>query len=104
MSGPRNRFGVNDSADCHRTIGGVVYGSWGSCVPPTLIKAYRAAGVRCRRFGEELFIHPDDKKAALAVLAGFDLGAYTVPPAPPEDQALAASIAAIRKHPMETQA
>ena len=31
------------------------------------IKAYRAEGVRCRRFGAELFVHPADEEVAAQV-------------------------------------
>lgn len=62
MSGPRNSKGVNDASDCIRTVNGVKYVAWMSFPTADRIKAYRAAGVRCRRFSEELFLHPMDKE------------------------------------------
>jgi hypothetical protein len=67
MAGPRNSSGVNDASDCVRTVNGVKYGAWMSFPTEDRIKAYRAAGVRCRRFGEELFVHPMDEEVAAQV-------------------------------------
>lgn len=63
----RNRQGVKDSADCWRTINGEPYVAWLRCPSAERIQAYRDAGLRVRRFGEELFVHDDDKKACGAV-------------------------------------
>ena len=67
MVGPRNSSGVNDAIDCIRTVNGVKYIAWMSFPTEARIKAYRAAGVRCRRFGEELFVHPMDEEDAQKV-------------------------------------
>jgi len=67
MSGPRNPKGVNDASDCFRTIDGVKYSAWTSFPSADRIAAYRAASVRCRRFGEELFIHPLDEDQAAQI-------------------------------------
>lgn len=64
MSGTRNRNGVKDAFDCFRTINGVKYVAWMSFPTKERIKSYRAAGIRCRRFGEELFVHPMDEENA----------------------------------------
>lgn len=71
-TGPRNSHGVKFSSDCWRTIRGVRWGNWMSCPGAEIIALYRAAGVRVRRFGEELYIHPDDHEKASAVDAAND--------------------------------
>jgi len=60
MAGRRNPHGVNDAIDCYRTFGGERYPAWMSFPSAEHIAAYRAAGVRCRKIGEELFVHEDD--------------------------------------------
>lgn len=67
MKNYRNAHGVKDSADCWRTIGGYRYDAWMSCPSEDRIASYRKAGVRCRRFGEELFVHQLDTDMARAV-------------------------------------
>lgn len=67
MAGPRNRHGLNDAADCYRTFGGEKYPAWMSYPSADRVRAYRAAGVRCRRQGAELFVHWDDQDAAAEV-------------------------------------
>jgi hypothetical protein len=67
MAGPRNGAGVNDAANCYRTINGARYIAWLSFPTSERIEAYRAAGVRCRRFGEELFVHLLDEDDAKTV-------------------------------------
>lgn len=62
--------GVAYSSDCYRTFDGERYEAWTSCATADVIAAYRRAGVRCRRLGEELFVHVDDKERA----AQFDGG------------------------------
>lgn len=62
-----NHFGVKNSANMWRTYGGEPYPHWAICPTPELIAAYRAAGVRCRRVGEELFVHEADQGAAAEV-------------------------------------
>lgn len=63
-TGPRNSYGVKDASDCWRTVAGVRWGQWVSFPSPARIVAYRGAGLRVRRFGEELHIHPDDRARA----------------------------------------
>ena len=63
----RNSAGVKWACDTYRTIGGVQYGAWMSFPSPERIVAYRNAGVRCRRFGEELYVHPLDEDMAAKV-------------------------------------
>lgn len=60
----RNRCGVKDAADCWRTINGHHYVAWMSVPSQQRIDAYRAHGIRCRRFGEELFVHHLDTDEA----------------------------------------
>lgn len=67
MAGPRNRNGVNDSADCYRTVGGVHFICWTSDWDKKLVTAYRRAGVRCRIFVGEVFIHSEDQTKAASV-------------------------------------
>jgi hypothetical protein len=56
--------GVAYSADCYRTVNGIRYTAWMFYISEDRIAAYRKAGIRCRRFAGELFIHPDDEAAA----------------------------------------
>lgn len=72
MAGTRNSHGVNDASDCFRTVNGIKYIAWMSFPSLERIKAYRDAGVRCRRFGEELFIHPEDESIAIEVDSTFE--------------------------------
>lgn len=69
MAGPRNQYGVNDMADCYRTVKGVRY-IWHPAKPER-IAAYRKAGVRCRLFRidgyPEIFLHPEDDQLASEV-------------------------------------
>ena len=67
MAGTRNSAGVNDATDCYRTINGQRYIAWTSFPSADRIAAYRAAGGRCRRFGEELFVHLLDEDDAKTV-------------------------------------
>ncbi|RVC71327.1 hypothetical protein EN759_00490 [Mesorhizobium sp. M00.F.Ca.ET.038.03.1.1] len=62
-----NNFGVKDSANMWRTIKGEHYGQWTSDFDEELIAAYRAAGVRCAKRGDELFVCNKDWDAAAAV-------------------------------------
>lgn len=60
----RNRHGVKDASDCWRTIDGEHFIAWMSFPSQEYIAALRKAGVKCRRFGDELFIREADKDAA----------------------------------------
>ena len=64
MRNQRNKDGVKDQIDCYRTINGELYIAWMSFPSDDLIKSYRSSGLRCRRFGNELYLHADDKDAA----------------------------------------
>lgn len=59
--------GVKLASDCWRTINGHHYEAWISYPSEERIKAYRSNGVRCRRFGEELFVHTLDTDQAKEV-------------------------------------
>ena len=63
----RNQHGVKESINCYRTIGGYRYDAWLSAPSKDRIAAYREAGIRCRRFGEELFVHQLDTDMAAQV-------------------------------------
>jgi hypothetical protein len=67
MPGSRNSFGVNDATDCYRTVGGGLFVDWGGGTSAARMKAYRAAGVRCRRFGDDLYVRKADATNAIAV-------------------------------------
>lgn len=63
----RNRTGVKCSDRLWRTVRGVHYVQWRSCPTDDEIRRYRSCGVRCRRFGVELFVHQDDQDIARRV-------------------------------------
>ena len=64
MAGPHNNHGVNETTACYRTIKGERYVGWTSGASTNRVAAYRAAGVRCRRLGDDLFVcHADEAKA-----------------------------------------
>lgn len=67
MPGQRNRYGVIDQTNSIRTVDGVAFMSWMSFPSAERLAAYRKAGIRCRRFKEELYINPADKALALAI-------------------------------------
>lgn len=67
MAGPRNRYGVNDAFDCYRTFNGEKYPAWMSFPSSDRVMAYRTAGVRCRRLGDELFVHWADRQLAAEI-------------------------------------
>lgn len=67
MTDCRNAHGVKESANCYRTIDGARYDCWISCPSAARVTAYRAAGIRCRRQGEELFVHQMDTDMAAAI-------------------------------------
>lgn len=59
-----NHFGVKNSANMWRTIGGIVWPHYAIVEGDGHAAEYRAAGVRARRFGAEIFVHPDDQAKA----------------------------------------
>lgn len=63
-TGPRNRQGVKDASDCWRTIKGRRYLAYMSFPSAEKINAMRRAGIRVRKFGDELFVLEDDKERA----------------------------------------
>lgn len=51
----------------YRTIKGHEYQAW-LCFPSEdRIAAYREAGIRCRRFGDELYVHVADTEEVAAI-------------------------------------
>jgi hypothetical protein len=67
MAGTRNGFGVNETTDCYRTVKGEKYVGWGAGISAARIVAYRAAGVRCRRIADELYVRETDSPIAQTV-------------------------------------
>lgn len=67
----RQANGYKHFSDCYRTINGAHYLDHISFPSNDRVKAYRAAGVRCRRFGDELYVHCADKDDAGKVDASF---------------------------------
>lgn len=63
----RNAHGVKESSDCYRTFSDGRYDCWMSCPSDERIAAYRAAGIRCKRRGEELFVHQMDTDMATKI-------------------------------------
>lgn len=59
--------GYKLASDLYRTINGAPYIAWMSFPSVDRIAAYRARGIRCRRFGDELFIAESDQDAARVV-------------------------------------
>lgn len=64
MAGKRNRYGINDAADCYRTFNGEHYLAWMSFPSVDLIRIYRSNGIKCRRIGVELFVRSIDQTKA----------------------------------------
>jgi hypothetical protein len=62
----RNAHGVKDGANMYRTIKGVRWEWWSA----GNIDALRTAGLRCRKSGGEIFIHPDDEERAWTLTYG----------------------------------
>lgn len=67
MSGPRNKYGVNDATNCYRTFNGQRFDHWMSCPSQEQIRSYRQAGIRCRRQGAELYVHTTDHNKAAQI-------------------------------------
>jgi hypothetical protein len=68
-SNRRSNHGAAGSFDIAllRTINGNDYQWWLFCPSADRIAAYRSSGVRCRRFGDDLFVHVFDVEAAAKV-------------------------------------
>lgn len=56
----RNDAGVKNSADLYRTFNGDHYPQYAIDASNEYVARLRAAGVRCRRLGQELFVHNGD--------------------------------------------
>lgn len=56
----KNGSGVKDGCDCYRTINGIRWHWW----PAPNVDQLRAAGLRVRRYGREVFVHPEDEERA----------------------------------------
>jgi hypothetical protein len=59
-----NSSGVKDSAGMWRTFNGVRYPHWSTEQYDGQALEMWRAGVRCRRRGCEIFVHPDDDAKA----------------------------------------
>jgi len=55
-----NQHGVKSSCDQWRTVNGRHFSHWTSDGVEEAAVALRKAGVRCRRFGGELYVDQDD--------------------------------------------
>jgi hypothetical protein len=62
-----NQNGVKDSANMWRTFDGEHYGHWAIYPSGERISAYRAAGIKCRRIKDELFVRQADEAKAVAL-------------------------------------
>lgn len=62
-----NHSGVMDSSVLYRTFDGELYPQWASDWSQKRAKTYRAAGIRCHRVGEEVFVHHADQERARAI-------------------------------------
>jgi len=60
----RNQHGYKDTADCIRHFNGEEYVGWMAAISPDRIAAYRAAEIRCRKVGADLFVHHMDLNVA----------------------------------------
>jgi 2-keto-3-deoxy-6-phosphogluconate aldolase len=67
VAGTRNGFGFNDTTECFRTFGGEKFIGWGGGISKARIAAYRAAGVRCRRLGDDVYVREADSAKAVDV-------------------------------------
>lgn len=63
----RNALGLKDTMYCYRTFNGAEYVGWMAYVSKDRMAAYRAAGVRVRKVGSDVFVHHMDKDEALRV-------------------------------------
>jgi hypothetical protein len=63
----KNQNGFKDSSEMFRTVKGQRFVQWAIWASDERVAAYRAAGLRVRRFVGELFIHTDDQKAAAEI-------------------------------------
>lgn len=60
----RNEHGLKNTGETYRTINGVEYIAWYVYVTPERVALMREKGIRCRRFGEVLYIdHRDEDQA-----------------------------------------
>lgn len=67
VKGVRNSSGVKWQTDCYRTINGDRYIAWMSFPSGGIIHAYRNKNLRCRRFGDELYMHVQDQDCAAQI-------------------------------------
>jgi len=56
----RNQHGVANSCDQYRTIDGLRWNQWASCLTSAVVNLYKRSGVRCRYIKNELYVHPHD--------------------------------------------
>lgn len=67
-----NAYGLKNSCDMYRTFDGVRYIQWENDFSERRGKAYRSAGVKCRRVLGELFIRESDRTLAQTVYASLE--------------------------------
>lgn len=63
----KNANGFKDSGDTYRTFDGAHHSAWLICPTESRIAKYRAAGVRCRRVKDVLYVHVVDEDIARSV-------------------------------------
>lgn len=59
--------GIKLSSDRYRHFNGELFIAWLIYPSTERVSTYRAAGVRCRRIKEDLYINEDDKDLALQI-------------------------------------
>lgn len=67
MAWSRNQHGMKNTVDRVRRFNGAEYIGWMAHADGKLLDEYRAAGIRCRRVGGDVFIHHMDEDDARAL-------------------------------------
>lgn len=62
-----NQNGVKNSSDMWRTVAGVLWPHFAIEEAPDHAPYLRKAGIRVRRFADEIFVHPDDVQRAMEI-------------------------------------
>jgi hypothetical protein len=60
----RNQHGLKNSIDMYRTFNGVRFNQWTTEQFDGQADMYRRHGIRARKRGDEIYIHPDDEAKA----------------------------------------
>lgn len=68
VNNKRNANGVKDSSETYRTFGGEHYACWTAGDIHRIDRAaYKAAGIRSRKVGDDLFVHHEDRMRAAEI-------------------------------------